>query len=183
MVDIQRIHLSVEEFEHLVQQPEYRGRHLEYIGKEMVEVVSYDKATTIAARIMILVGAYIMQKKLEFHVSGANGGYEVGDERYMPDVGFISKTKYPELTGAAWIPHAPDLAVEVLSPSNTAREMAIKVTNYLAAGTLLWVVDPEDKTVSVHQTGQPALLLSGKAELTGGDLLPGFSTAINTIFG
>jgi len=42
--------------------------------------------------------------------------------------------------------------------------------------------DPEDRTVSVHQTGKPALLLSGKAEPTGSDVLPGLAAAINAIF-
>lgn len=97
-------------------------------------------------------------------------------------MGLISKAKFPELTDEPWIPHAPDLAVEVLSPSNTPAELAIKTSNYLAAGTIVWVVDPDKKQVAVHRPGQIVQVLKNDDKLEGDDILNGFSLTISEIF-
>jgi len=80
-------------------------------------------------------------------------------------------------------PGPPDLAIEVVSLSNTASGIHAKVADYLAAGTrLVWVVDPEAETVTVY-----ASLLAPRAhvvgqDLDGGDVLPGFRVGVEEIF-
>ena len=78
----------------------------------------------------------------------------------------------------------PLLAVEVLSPDNTRREVERKVGIYLGAGVaLVWVVDPKPRTVSVHQPGREPRVLGGDDVLEGGEVLPGFAVALAHLFG
>jgi len=172
---------SVAEFEVFASLPENAARNLEYIGGELIEVGSNDIATMVAARINWLLGNTVYPDTLG-HLSSSDGGYAIGNERYIPDVAYISKERYPKPKGVTWIPIAPDLAVEVLSPSNTGKEIAIKLSNYLAAGTVVWMVDPDDETVSVHEPGKAAQILRESDTLTGGDVLPGFSVTVKDIF-
>ncbi|RPJ02748.1 MAG: Uma2 family endonuclease [Chloroflexi bacterium] len=100
----------------------------------------------------------------------------------MPDVAFISKARQPEPSHEAHNPNAPDLAVEVLSPSDDPGDLRIKVTNYLAAGTVVWVVDPDKKVVEIHAPGKRADRLGMKETISGGDVLPGFALAVKEVF-
>ena len=86
----------------------------------------------------------------------------------------------PVLPDDAYNPLAPDLALEVLSPTNTDEEMRVKIVNYLAAGTVVWVVDP-GKRVEVHRSGQPVQILGINDTLDGGALLPGFELSVAQI--
>ena len=115
-------------------------------------------------------------------ITGADGGYMIEGDRYIPDVAFISVKKQPQPSRAAFNPIAPDLAVEVLSPGNTDREMRIKVANYLKAAVLLWVVDPDQKRVEVYQAGKAVQIAMIDDTLTGVDVLPGFTLAVKDIF-
>jgi Uma2 family endonuclease len=101
-----------------------------------------------------------------------------------PDVSFISNARAKGLR--AWeIPDlAPDLAVEVLSPSNRAGEMATKMAEYFANGTrLVWLADPKKRTVAVHAPDARPYILGNGEFLDGGDVLPGFRVAVNRLFG
>jgi Uma2 family endonuclease len=78
---------------------------------------------------------------------------------------------------------APDLAIEVLSPNDTVVESRIKVGEYLCAGVrLVWVLEPESRTVEVHRASGPAEILGKEAELTGEDVLPAFRCRIADLF-
>jgi Uma2 family endonuclease len=77
----------------------------------------------------------------------------------------------------------PDLAVEVLSPTDRRRQVAEKVNLWLAHGTAAcWVVDPATMTISVHRAGQKPSRLAGKDKLENEPTLPGFSLALSKIF-
>jgi Uma2 family endonuclease len=116
------------------------------------------------------------------HLTGADGSYMVSGERYIPDVGFIAYARQPGLsTVEGYVPNAPDLAVEVLSPGNTDEELAIKVANYLAAGTVVWMVKPVEKRVVVFAPGKPARTLGIDDTLDGGAVLPGFTLPVKAI--
>src|SRR5579859_1699904 len=136
------VRVSVEEFEKIAALPENKDRRLEYIGGEIVEVVSNSLSSRIAARILIRVGSYVEAHDLGY-VTDAQGGYRVSGEDYMPDVGFISKAEHPTGPRETWVPYAPDLAVEVVSPSDRKSEIADKVANYLVAGTCVWYFYPD----------------------------------------
>jgi Uma2 family endonuclease len=118
-------------------------------------------------------------------VSGAETGYRLSmnpDTVRAPDVGFIVKARLQPLTGKYYT-LAPDLAVEVISPSDSARQIRRKANQYLAAGTrLVWVIYPEDREVDVYRPGHdPRTFKIGEA-LDGGDVLPGFTLPVKDIF-
>ena len=103
----------------------------------------------------------------------------------IPDVAFVSAARFPDgKSPRGPIPAiAPDLAVEVLSESNTRMEMSIKLQEYFTAGTrLVWYVDPKSKSVDVYTAADRMETLAGDAILTGGDVLPGFQTPVSAIF-
>jgi Uma2 family endonuclease len=108
----------------------------------------------------------------------------VAGARCAPDVAYISAVRQPELAKEGYNPNPPELVVEVEFPVTleSGRKLARKVANYLAAGTLLWVVYPETKTVEVYAPGQPMRLLRLDGVLDGGDVLPGFTLAVKEIF-
>ena len=101
-----------------------------------------------------------------------------------PDVAYVREDRLPprgQRTG--FLDLAPDLAVEVLSPSNTASEMNDKVLLYLEAGTrLVWVVDPRRRIVVIHTPDRLARTLVVGDTLDGGDVLPGFTLPLAELF-
>jgi Uma2 family endonuclease len=96
----------------------------------------------------------------------------------IPDVTFVSWARLPgRRVPREPIPDlAPDLAVEVLSESNTADEMARKRREYFAAGVrLVWQVAPLARTVEVYTAPEQVMLLREEDTLEGGEVLPGFA--------
>jgi Uma2 family endonuclease len=170
--------VSIQEFEALgAENPDLR---LEYINGEIIELVSNLPNSQIAAKILIYVGSYLLQNPIG-RVSGADGGYQVGEDRYIPDVAFLLNEKQP-IGSPSYCPYPPDLAVEVVSLSNTEKEVTLKVTNYLAAHTLVWVVYPEDQEIVVYEYDRPPKVLGIDGILEGGSLFPGFSVPVRDIF-
>jgi Uma2 family endonuclease len=103
----------------------------------------------------------------------------------IPDVAFISWARLPgQRMPTESIPDiAPDLAVEVLSQSNTAGEMARKRREYFTAGVqLVWFVNPAAHTVAVYTTPEQSLLLGEADVLDGGTVLPGFALPLRELF-
>jgi Uma2 family endonuclease len=176
---VQTKRATVEEFDQFVQLPENADRLFEYVGGEITEVVSNNYSSEIAARILIEIGIFVKNKNMG-RVTGADGGYMVSGERYIPDVAFISREKQPEPSHEAYNPTPPDLAVEVLSPSNDLSDIRIKLVNYLNAGTVVWIVDPDKKQVEVYASGQ-AKKLGLNDTLDGGAVLPGFTLPVKEI--
>lgn len=78
---------------------------------------------------------------------------------------------------------APDLAAEILSPSNTASGVQEKVLEYLDAGTrLVWVIDPRTRVVNTYRSRTDVRLLGELDELDGGEVLPGFRLPVKDLF-
>jgi len=103
----------------------------------------------------------------------------------IPDVSFVSWDRLPDRQiPREPIPHlAPDLAVEVLSASNTPKEMDEKLHDYFAAGAkLVWYVDPAAKTVTVFIRPEKGMILRENQTLDGGSVLPGFSLRLAELF-
>ncbi|NDJ74904.1 MAG: Uma2 family endonuclease [Chloroflexi bacterium] len=176
-----RTRVSIEAFERFVQQPEHGDRQFELIGGEIVEVVSNNYSSAVAARLLVEIGMAVKRLDAGF-VTGADGGYEIGSERYIPDVAYISRQRQPAPSREPYNPTPPDLAVEVLSPSNDDSDMRLKISNYLAASTTVWVVDPERQQVEVHLPGQPGRRYGLDDTLDGGAVLPGLSIPVRDIF-
>jgi Uma2 family endonuclease len=137
-----------------------------------------------------LLNLYLQEDNLGL-VAGSDGMIRFKlDLVRMPDVSFIrwDSVEDPneiENPAGAFLEVPPDLAVEVLSPSNTRREMEIKLDEYAKAGVkLVWYVDPERKEVDVYPKGNPKRkkTLGENDTLTGGDVLPGFEVPVARIF-
>ena len=99
-----------------------------------------------------------------------------------PDVAFV-RAERAVVPRRGYFSGAPDLAVEVLSPSDRPGYVREKTAEWLEAGTLaVWNVDPENRTVTVHESGAEPVRLVGGEVLSGGSVLPGFSVPVNEIF-
>lgn len=179
---VQTRRMSIEEFDRFVTLPENAERLFEYIGGEVVEVVSSQRASAIAYNIGFFIKLHLRTHDIAGLVTGADGGYMIAGERYIPDVAFVSRARQAEPSDQPYSPVPPDLAVEVLSPSNTPHEMRLKVVNYLAAGSVVWVVDPDRQAVEVYTPGRAGKTVHLDETLEGDEVLPGFALPVKDIF-
>jgi Uma2 family endonuclease len=101
-----------------------------------------------------------------------------------PDVALISSANLPpgKIPIGFWTV-APDLAVEVVSPSNTVAEIQEKVLEYLAAGTqMVWVVDPRTRSVTTYGSLDEIRILTEADTVEGGEVIPGFRLEVADLF-
>lgn len=101
-----------------------------------------------------------------------------------PDIAFVSMERI-QAAGSieGYRSGAPDLAVEVISPGNTKREMTEKVKEYFASNArLVWIVSPKLKTVTVYRSLTDIVTLTEKDTLDGGEVVPGFQIPVAEIF-
>src|SRR5262249_12075365 len=120
-------------------------------------------------------------------VTTGDTGYLIArdpDTVRAPDVGFIrAERAATSPSDDTYWQLAPDLAVEILSPSDSGSDVLEKIDEWLDAGTrLVWVVDPAKNTVKVHAQKRQAKTLRGDDHLNGEDVLPGFDLPITQIF-
>jgi Uma2 family endonuclease len=100
----------------------------------------------------------------------------------IPDIAFIQINRAGSINPEALIQGAPDLAIEVISPTDLAEDVSRKVHQYLAAGCqTVWVLYPKERCVEIHQPGAPSLTRWAPESLDQMDLLPGFSILISEI--
>lgn len=178
----ERIYVTLAEFEQFINLPENADKLFEYVGGEIVEVPSNPLSSKLA---ILVAGAFLnyLQHNDIGHVTGEAGGYRVFGERYAPDVAFISYARQPQLPyDQQYNPNPPELAVEVISPSDSPEALRIKIANYLAAGTIVWVFNRVARNVEVYAPGQPVRIVELDGILDGGDVLPGFRLAVKDIF-
>ncbi len=140
----------------------------------------------IANLLFHLLYTFASERRLGI-VFGDNMGYVLSrgpDTVRIPDVSFVAWDRVPEagIPEGSWqIP--PNLAVEVVSPSDQTADVNDKAREYVASGvSLVWVLWPKRRVVSVYTRDQMALELGLDDELDGGDTLPGFSVRVSTLF-
>jgi Uma2 family endonuclease len=145
------------------------------------------KSDAIAARATLLIGSHVETHKLGL-THGAQGSYQIfpHDPRRVriPDVSFTKQDRLPTQGPAEGHSRTvPDLVVEVISPNDIAADLEEKIEDFLSAGVpLIWVLNPETRTVQVYRgNGSGSRLRPGDA-LDGGDVLPGFRCEIATLF-
>jgi Uma2 family endonuclease len=140
----------------------------------------------IAAEIGRLLANHVKAQRLG-RIYAAETGFLIErdpDTVRGPDVSFVRQERLAEITDPErHVPFAPDLAVEMVSPSDRPAEVAEKVAAWLSAGTrVVWVIEPGDRTVTVHVGDQPSRTLQPDDTLDGGDCLPGFTCAVADLF-
>jgi Uma2 family endonuclease len=159
----------------------------ELVDGTLVEKGMGYEESEIAVLLIIYLGNFIVPRKLGI-LTGADGMMRTTDPQVrMPDVAFLSRARFPggKRPKGPIAPVGPDLAVEVLSKSNTKAEIARKLREYFASGTrLAWIVDPKTKSVRVHisPTDSTRLDLAMGGLLEGGDVLPGFRLPLADLF-
>ena len=101
-----------------------------------------------------------------------------------PDVAFVRADRLPpEGVGRGYLALAPDLATQVLSPTDAASDVNAKVEEYLECGVrLVWVLDPATRTVTVHDPSGALRRLREGDVLDGGSVVPGFRCPVDALF-
>ncbi|HEY4216816.1 MAG TPA: Uma2 family endonuclease [Gemmatimonadaceae bacterium] len=140
----------------------------------------------VAGAIFAALNAFVEARQLGVCFPD-NTGFELpglDDTVRSPDVAFVRADRLPaEGIGSGFLAVAPDLVVEVLSPTETASDLEDKLRDYRRAGTsLVWVVDPAKRLVCVRSAGAAERWIDESGDLDGDDLLPGFSFPVNRLF-
>lgn len=160
-------------------------RLVELIDGVLVEKAMGARESYMAATLIMILGAFVRPKNLGI-VSAPDLIMRIRDGRNrLPDVTYTAWANVPA-PGAHLVPvidFAPDIAVEILSESNTRREMARKRREYFRRGvSLVWIIDPVARTVAVYTDPRTRTVLTDADTLTGGDVLPGWSLPLAEFF-
>lgn len=164
---------------------QYAGQPYELVDGEAVYVAPAGlEASNIARRMGGLIGIFVDDNDLGW-VTTADGGYKLDEDNLRaPDVAFISNERLDKQADKRkYGTTAPDLAVEVVSPTDRAADVQNKVRLYLERGVLLvWVVYPGTREVVIHRPDRTAQTLTATDRLNGEDVLPGFTLPLATLF-
>jgi Uma2 family endonuclease len=163
------------------------GDMYELVNGQLVERKMGFRSSRIGGRLFHRLWAHCDKNRLGW-VLPADAGYQCfpddPNKVRKPDVSFIradrlSADEEPE--GHCRL--APDLAVEVVSPHDLFEEIAVKVTEYLAAGVrMIWVLDPATQRIHIHRQDSTGTILTRRDELTGEDVVPGFCCPVAELF-
>ncbi len=163
-----------------------RGNRLcELVDGVLVEKPIGFRESILAAALAQFLREFVVPRDLG-HVSGADGmvRFARGLAR-IPDAAYFAWQSFPDgqLPAEAIPDLVPDLAVEVLSGSNTPGEMQRKLKEYFGSGvSLVWVVSPDERTIPVQNSEAESRLLREDDILDGGHLLPGFQLSLSRLF-
>ncbi len=173
--------------EELLRLPTGMGERYELANGEL-KIMS--PAGSRHGRVALRLGS-LLEQTVRHGRLGATFGAETGfvlsrnpDTVRAPDAAFVAAARLPagDLPDG-YFPGAPDLAVEVISPSEAAADVQRKVVEYFEAGArLVWVVFPDTRQVVVFRSARESLALSADEALDGGDVVPGFTCRVSDLF-
>jgi Uma2 family endonuclease len=165
------------------QLPYEEGRRWELVQGEMIEVSSATpKHQRIVTRVIVSLGAYFRDKPCGETLPDSE--FALGESnRLRPDVAILLGERSASFDeNRTPIPLAPDIAVEVLSPSERTTDSMGKVWAYLGAGTQeVWQFQPESKKIVVYR-GPKSITALGIDEVLNTPLLPGWEISVREIF-
>jgi Uma2 family endonuclease len=174
--------MSIEEYEQLPESDEHKD--------ELVrgEVVREPRPGPYHGSTQIRLGARLLGYADE-HALGAvftDVGVVISHQPRTvrgPDILFYGTTRLPRpLPSKGFLQIPPDLAVEIVSPSNSASDIIEKVTEYLDADVrMVWVVDPGSRTATVYRSREKIRILGEQDELDGTDVVPGFRVRLRDV--
>lgn len=180
--------ISAEAFFEIANLPKYDDRRIELVEGEIVDM---PLPNPIHAAILVSLSTRLNSFVSENGLGSVLGGNAPFVLERRPDgkdtvrgldIAFISLERWPEALPRKPFLIGPDLAVEIISPSNKTDDIEKKIQQLLYAGTpLVWIVYPDLRTVTVH-TVDGATTLREDDTLTGGDILPGFEVRVSDIF-
>lgn len=175
--------LTLEEFERL---PDDETRTELVRGRLVREPPAGMDHGSLAKQLTVLLSSFVDRHALG-EVYTADTGFVLFEDPptvRAPDVAFVSRDRLPSPEDSIGFGRlAPDLAIEIISPSNSAVEILEKVEDYLEAGTrLVWVVEPRRRSITVYRSRNEIRLLGEDDALEGYDVLPGFRLRIAEVF-
>jgi len=159
----------------------------ELIDGQLVERKMGNKSSWVAGQIFKHLGNYVDDNGLGW-VFISDNGFRLDPERptliRRPDVSFVRAGRLPnEEPSDVYDRLAPDLAIEVISPTDIIAELDEKVNEYLAAGVrLVWVIHPTVRRLMVHRIDGTLAALRAGDELSGEDVIPGFRCLVEDLF-
>ena len=154
----------------------------EYVNGELIPKMPTSlNHGKIISKLLLRLLPHVYENELG-DVYPADTGFRVGERLLVPDIAFVSAARIPDdMDKASPIP--PDLAVEVVSPTDVLSRLVEKAFAYLEAGTqLVWVVEPKSKTVMVYRSETDIKLLTRNDTLTGEDVVEGFACPVAELF-
>jgi Uma2 family endonuclease len=168
--------------------PENQDKFFELVSGAIYELMSPSSTHAfIAQRFARHVDEFVEEHDLGY-VFGDGCVYTLSDEdELIPDASFVSKARVPELPFPKTFSFAPDLATEVISPSNKPRDILKKMQTYFKYGTRLgWVLAPDEEEVDVYRRAADGSLNVHTVDidgvLEGEDVLPGFRLPVRKLF-
>ncbi len=175
--------VTVEDFYEIA----FEGFRGELVGGELKETMPTSILHgIIAGRIAIILGFFVLQNKLGEVLTAETGFRLFVDKKTVrvPDVSFLSNEKLAEIKNVnKFYDGTPDLAIEVISPSETYNDVQGKLEDYLSAGVkMVWIIRPENKTVTTYRTLSDFKILRESEELNGEEVLPNFKCNLTDIF-
>ncbi len=163
-------------------------KRYELVNGKLVEHAMSHSAVWIASTILFYIRSYLIKNAIG-DVFGKGGSYQCfPDDPSMvrrPDVSFIRTGRLPpEQFERGHVRVAPDLAVEVISPTDLHYDVNTKLEDYFSARIpLVWLVNPDTRTITVYRHGGDEIVrLHENDVLTGDDVLPGFSCPVTDLF-
>ncbi len=181
--------LDVDAVWEMMLQPDYEKKRFYVIDGELFEM---SPANRLHGNLAIIIGSIVWRFVEEHNLGEVNaevGYYAPGDRRTLlaPDVAFVSHARVSQLPEEKFVPLMPDLAIEIVSPSNSLRQIRRKAQIYLDQGaSLVWIVRPAEKGVDVCRAADGSRLdiefVSGDGVLSGEDVLPGFDLDVARLF-
>jgi Uma2 family endonuclease len=164
---------------------DHADRLCELIDGVLVEKTMGYKESILAIEIARLLGNFVDTHDLGVVLGEAGTLRVLPNQVRIPDVCFISWKRFPnrQLPPEPIPDLAPDLAIEVLSKSNTEQEMERKLRDYFAAGVrLVWYIDPRTRSAKSYTGENQCVEVSESQSLSGGDVLPGFELPLGELF-
>ena len=185
---VERQYINADRFVELVQEPQYDDCIVELVEGEIVDMpLPSGQHGQITMLLSVKIANFVISNSLGV-VTSADTGFVLErnpdgrDTIRGLDIAFIRSAKIPSALPDELIEVAPDLAVEVISPSNEAKDIRLKIRQLLDSGTsLIWIVYPDLRIVDVH-TPEGATTLEENDTLAGGEVLPGFEVHVADIF-
>jgi len=153
-------------------------------GAPIAVTPSAGLSSMIASRIAGHVFVYLGRHPIGHQFSSDAGFVLFADQPTVrsPDFAVVLRTRLPEVP-ASFVPIPPDLAVEVLSPTDRLSEALSKIAMYLEAGIpLVWLIDPVNRTATIFQQDKVPVTIGADGVLDGEEVLPGFTLSLATLF-
>ncbi len=157
-----------------------RGKLVKYMPTEIIHGI-------VATHIGQALSIFVRANKLGIVLAAETGFYifQTPDTVRAPDASFVGNEKLAKYgITEKFFPDAPDLAVEVVSPSDRKKEIEEKIKDYLSAGVhLVWIIYPQNRIIAVYRQNNIVSILRENDEIDGENVLPDFRLSLSELFG